>query len=217
MTKAEVLQKLQFEASIRGLSKNTQKSYYIMTRSFQNYFDKPATELEIKDIRDFLYYLLTKKGLSTGTVNKYNSVLRFLYNIALDTPIDLNIIPFHPKQRRYPEILTREEVNALFEACDNLRDKALFMTIYSAGLRLNEAAGLKVTDIDIQKMQIYIRDGKGKKDRYAILSQSELALDKKYLGSYPGVYISFAYLGAKPYASSSYPLYYSKWWSKFAG
>jgi len=191
MTKAEVLQKLQFEASIRGLSKNTQKSYYIMTRSFQNHFDKPATELTVNDIRNFLYYLLTKKGLSTGTINKYNSVLRFLYNVALDIPIDFKIIPFHPKQRKFPEILTREEVNALFEACDNLRDKALFMTIYSAGLRLNEAAGLKVTDIDSQKMQLYIRDGKGNKDRYAILSQSCLDTLREYWIQYRPEYWLF--------------------------
>lgn len=184
MTKEEILQKLKFETSLRGLSKNTQDEYYTKVKQFQNYYDKPATELTIEDIKNYLHHLLTVKGLSSGTVNTYNSGLRFLYNITLDMPINLNKIPCLRKQRKFPDILTRDEVNALFNACDNLRDKCILMTMYSAGLRLSEVTSLNVSDIDSQKMQIFIRNGKGRKDRFAILSQANLEVLREYWKRY---------------------------------
>ena len=184
MTKEKILQKLQFDTILRGLSKNTQDEYYTKVKQFQNYYDKPATELTIEHIKNYLYYLLTEKGLSPGTINTYNSGLRFLYNVTLDMQINLNKIPCHRKQRKFPDILTRDEISALFNACDNLRDKCILMTMYSAGLRLSEASSLKVSDIDSQKMQIFIRNGKGGKDRFAILSQANLDILREYWKQY---------------------------------
>lgn len=184
MTKEEILQKLQFNTRLRGLSKNTQDEYYIKAKRFQDYYDKPATELNVEDIQNFLYYLLTEKALSSGTINTYNSGLRFLYNVTLDIPINLNKIPCHRKQRKFPDILTRAEITSLFNACDNLRDKCMLMTMYSAGLRLSEVSNLKVSDIDSQKMQIFIRNGKGGKDRFAILSRANLDILREYWKEY---------------------------------
>ena len=180
MTKEEILQKLQLDTRLRGLSKNTQDGYYTKVKQFQNYYDKPATELTVEDIKNYLYYLLIGKGLSPGTVNTYNSGLRFLYKVTLDMQINLNKIPCHRKQRKLPATLTRKEVNAIFNACDNLRDKCLFMTMYSAGLRLSEVVNLKVTDVDSSKMQLFIRNSKGSKDRFAILSQACLEVLREY-------------------------------------
>lgn len=184
MTKEEVLQKLQIDTELRGLSKNTQAEYYTKVKRYQDFYDKPATELGIKEIQSFLYNLIKEKGMSSGSVNTYNSGLRFLYQVTLDTPLNLNQIPCQRKRQRYPDILTREEVKALLEACDNLRDKAILSTMYGAGLRLNEVACLKVEDIDSAKMQIYIREGKGGKDRYALLSQTNLEWLRAYWKEY---------------------------------
>lgn len=184
MTKEEILQKLKFETRLRGLSKNTQDEYYTKVKQFQNHYDKPATELTVEDIKNYLYYLLTEKGLSPGTINTYNSGLRFLYNVTLDMPINSNKIPCHRKQRRFPDILTRYEVNNLFNACDNLRDKCMLMTMYSAGLRLSEVSKLKVSDVDSQKMQLFIRSSKGGKDRFAILSKTNLDILREYWKQY---------------------------------
>lgn len=131
-----------------------------------------------------MYYLMNEKGLSPGTINTYNSGLRFLYRVTLEIPINLNKIPCHRKLRKFPDILTRKEVDALFNVCDNLRDKCILMTIYSAGLRLSEVASLKVSDIDSQKMQLFIRDGKGGKDRFAILSKACLEALREYWKQY---------------------------------
>ena len=184
MTKEEVLEKVKFDITLRGLSKNTQDEYYTKAKQFQDFYDKPATELNVEDIQKYLYYLLTEKGLSSGTINTYNSGLRFLYNVTLDIPINLNKIPCHRKQRKFPDILTRNEIVSLFNVCDNLRDKCMLMTMYGAGLRLSELASLKVCNIDSQKMQILIRNGKGGKDRFAILSQSNLDILRKYYREY---------------------------------
>jgi integrase/recombinase XerD len=184
MTKEQVLEKLKFDVELRGLSKNTQDEYYTKAKIFQNYFDKPATELGEKDIREFLHYLTTEKRLTSGSVNSYNSGLRFLYGVTLDINLNCKQLPRHSKQRKFPDILTQDEICTLFAACDNLRDKSILMTIYGAGLRLNEVSCLKVSDIDSNKMQLLIRNGKGSKDRYALLSQSNLEILRNYWQSY---------------------------------
>ena len=184
MTKEEVLTKLKFELELRGFSKYTQDEYYTKAKLFQTYFDKPATELGIEHIRQFLHYLYTEKKLTSGTVNTYNSGLRFLYNNILDINLEIRKIPRHRKHRKLPAIFTQEELQSLFNACDNLRDKCILMTLYGAGLRLSEVAALKVSDIDSQKMQLFIRNAKGSKDRYAILSQANLDILRTYWQAY---------------------------------
>lgn len=184
MTKEQILQQLKFDIELRGLSKNTQDEYYTKVKIFQNYFDKPATELDERHIREFLHYLITEKKLSSESVNSYNSGLRFLYGVTLNVKLNYKQIPRHRNHLKFPEILTKEEIQNLFNACNNLRDKCILMTIYSAGLRLNDVACLKVSDIDSKKMQLLIRNGKGSKDRYAILSQANLMILRDYWKSY---------------------------------
>ena len=184
MTKEEILAKLKFEVVLRGLSKNTKDEYYTKVKLFQEFFDKPATELGTEHVRQFLHYLTTEKKLTSGSVNTYNASLRFLYNKTLDSYLDIRKIPRHRKHRILPAIFTKQELQALFNACDNLRDKCILMTLYGAGLRLSEVASLKVSDIDSQKMQLFIRDAKGNKDRYALLSQANLKILRKYWKTY---------------------------------
>lgn len=184
MTKEEVLAKLKFDVELRGLSKNTQDEYYSRVKNYQNYFDKPATELSVEDIRQFLHYLTTEKKLVSASVNTYNSALRFLYGVSLNITLNIKQIPRHRKQRKFPDILTQEEIQILFNACDNLRDKCILMTIYGAGLRISEVASLKVSDIHSNKMQLFIRNAKGSKDRYALLSQANLEMLRAYWKAY---------------------------------
>ena len=180
MTQDEILNQLKFDMELRGLSIHTQEEYLTKAKMFQNHFGKPATELGIKEIREFLHYLKTEKKLSNGSINTYNSGLRFLYGVTLDITLNYRQIPCQKKKRKFPDILTQEEVQKLFDSCDNLRDKCILMTIYGAGLRLSEAANLKVSDIDSQKMRLLIRSGKGGKDRYALLSQTNLEILREY-------------------------------------
>jgi len=184
MTKEEILERVRFHAELRGLSKNTSDEYYFKAKLFQEYYGKPATELNITDIQNYLHHLKTERKLSTGTINTYNSGLRFLYNVVLDMPLNLHKIPCLRKLRNFPEILTKSEVLQLFEGCDNLRDKCILMTGYGAGLRISEVAAMKIADIDSKNMQIFIRNGKGGKDRFAILSQTNLDILREYWKAY---------------------------------
>lgn len=184
MTQQEVLERVRFYAELRGLSETTCNGYCSTVRRFQKHYGKPATELNLADIQDFLHYLLEERKNTGGSVNRNNSGLRFLYTVALDSPLNLNKIPFLRNLRKFPDIMTREEVSALFNACTNLRDKAMLMTAYGAGLRVSEVAGLKVSDIDSRNMQIYIRNGKGGKDRYALLSQTNLDILREHWLAY---------------------------------
>ena len=162
------------------MSKNTEEEYVTKARAFQNHFGKPATELGLADIQNYLYYLLTERKLCAGSINTYNSGLRFLYQIVLDRPLETTKIPSHKNNRPIPDILTKEEVGKLLQATKSLRDKALLATIYGSGIRISEAVSLKVQDIDSANMQLLIRNGKGGKDRFAILSDASLALLRAY-------------------------------------
>lgn len=184
MTKEEVLEKVRFHSELRGHASGTTKEYILITKQFQDYYDKPATELDITDVQGYLHYLLTERKLAKVTVNAHNSILRFLYSFALDRPLDVRAIPCAPKGLRLPDILTREEVVSLFAACKKLRDKAILMTVYSAGLRVSEVSALNVSDIDSAKMQLFIRGAKGDKDRFAMLSQTTLESLREYWKAY---------------------------------
>ena len=184
MTKEEVLAKLKFDVELRGFSKHTQDEYYTKVKLFQEHFDKPATELGVEDVRQFLHYLTTVKKVAPETVNTYNSGLRFLYGVTLNVTLNHRQIPRHRKPRKLPDILTKEEIQSLFNACDNLRDKCILMTLYGAGLRLSEVATLKISDIHSDKMQLFIRNAKGSKDRYALLSQANLEMLRIYWKAY---------------------------------
>jgi site-specific recombinase XerD len=96
-------------------------------------------------------------------------------------------IPRQKQRRRIPETLTREELAKIFATCDdcnNIRDKAVLMTIYSAGLRLSEAANLRVKDIDSKTMRIFVLSGKGDKDRFTVLSKTTLEVLREYWKKY---------------------------------
>jgi len=189
-TKQDVLDRLMQDMELKGFSETTNKEYSQKVRAFQDYYDKPANELGVEDIRKFLLHLSKVKGLKANTVNTYNIALRFLYGTVLDIALNLTKIPLMKFTRDIPEILTRDEVQALIEAADNLRDKCILMVAYSAGLRVGEVAKLRVKDIDSLRMQIFVEDGKGDKDRYALLAESTLAVLREFWLKYkPNEYL----------------------------
>lgn len=175
-----IIKKLQLDLQLRGLSPVTQREYSLKVEAFQNFFKKPATELGEKEIRIFLHHLINEKKLNPCTINTYNSALRFLYGVTLEKDLNYKRIPRLKEPRILPDILTMEEIQSLFNATSNLKHKCILMTVYGSGLRLSEVAKLKVMDIDSKNMRILIRQGKGGKDRYAILSQANLEILREY-------------------------------------
>lgn len=201
MTNEEILTKLEEDMRLRGYSPKTKKGYLIRTQVFMRYFEGCSIEnLNEHDIRNFLKYLFEEKKVVPGTINVYNSTIRFIYEVTLERTLNFKLIPLHKIVRSLPEIMTVEEIQALFDACgDHLRDRAILMTIYGGGLRISELCNLKVSDIYASSMRILIRRGKGGKDRFTILSKSNLDILTKYWRTYkpnhPDNYLFLSRLG----------------------
>jgi site-specific recombinase XerD len=179
-----MLQQLETDIKLRGLSVKTLEEYVKRTELFLRWADKPAQLLNEQDIARFLTYLIDVRRLKPSSVNTYNSALRFFFGVTLNQNINYKQVPRQKQRRRIPDILTREELAKIFDACDTLRDKALLMTIYSAGLRLSEVVNLRVRDIDSKDMRIFILKGKGDRDRFTLLSQINLEVLREYWKRY---------------------------------
>lgn len=185
MTNQEILVKMNEDMKMRGFSHWTEESYLLKTKDIMKYFKKPMEEVEIEELRNFLLkYLREERKLSERSVNYYNSVIRFMYEVTMDKIINKKQLPMYRKRRKMKDVLTKEELSAFFNACDNYMYKTIFMLIYGSGLRISEAVNLKVEDIDSKKMRIFVRAGKGGKDRYTVLPQTSLEMLRKYYQMY---------------------------------
>jgi len=170
---------------LRNYSYKTIKSYLSCLRAFVNYF-KPVHPRNIlnDEIKKYLLYLIEDKKQKTSSINQMINALRFLYIELYKIPLIINSIPRPKKQKKLPDILSQEEVISIFNSIDNLKHKTLLMLIYSAGLRVGEAVRIKIGDIDSIRKLIHIRQAKGKKDRYTLLSEFMLEKLKQYYKEY---------------------------------
>lgn len=184
MSKEEVLQKLAKDLELRGRSETTVHEYCEKVQYFQDYYDKPADQMREPEISNFLHYLYKGKGNLPSTVNTYNSALRFVYGETLNIVLNVKKIPRMSQKRNLPQLYTREECVKIIDSASNLRHKAMLMLAYGSGLRLSEVCHLKITDIESNRMRIFIRSGKGNRDRYAILPQATLETLREYWKMY---------------------------------
>lgn len=180
----KALQQLEADTKLRGLSPRTTDEYLKRTDFFLKWAGKPAETLDEQDIARFLSYLINERKLKPASVNTYNSSLRFFYGVTMNRNLNYKQLPRQKQRRRIPAILTKDELASIFNACDNLRDKALLMTIYGSGLRLSEVVNLRVKDIDSKSMRIFVYKGKGDRDRFTVLSQTNLEILREYWKRY---------------------------------
>jgi site-specific recombinase XerD len=183
-TNEEVMARMAEDLRLRGLADGTQEDYIMHAKLFLSWANRPAESMDEENIRAYLYYLITEKKLTPATVNTYNAAIRFLYAVTLNRNLNYRQIPRLKQVRSLPEIFTTTEIRLLFDNAGSLRNKALFMTLYGAGLRLSEVCNLQVRDIDSESMRIFVRQGKNGKDRYTLLSQANLAILREYWKAY---------------------------------
>ena len=185
MTNEQLIVKMQEDMEMRGFSIHSKRNYLTKAKEIIKYFKKPMQEVTTKEIREFLMkYLREEKKIGERSVNYYNSVIRFIYDVTLDIPINQKQIPMYKRKRRLPKILSDEELNIFFNACDNYMYKTIFMLIYGSGLRIAEAVALKVEDIDSKNMRVFVRNGKGERERYTVLPKASLKMLRKYYKMY---------------------------------
>ncbi len=172
------------DLELRGLSPHTRDNYLRHVSQFSRHYGRSPCHLGEKEIKEYLLYLLREKKVSTATVNQCYHALKFLYERTLNRVWVMARIPRVRRLKQLPVVLDKEEVESLFTVTENLKHRAILMLIYSSGLRLTEAAHLKVTDIDSKRMLIRIKQGKGRKDRYTILSKAALEVLREYWSQY---------------------------------
>jgi len=169
-----------------GRSPRTQETYTLMLRLFGRYLgrayvDKALDAVAPEDVEAYQRHLVTERKIGYSSFNQSTCALRFFYQTCLGkTDWTIARMPYQKKRRVLPEILAPEEIAAIFEACHNLKHKTLLMTSYSGGLRLGETLGLVPSDIDSTRMMIRIEQGKGRKDRYVMLSSTLLEALRTY-------------------------------------
>jgi integrase/recombinase XerD len=200
--KADVVQKISTELKIQGKSEQTVRNYVYYNLDFLKFIKKQARQVTTDDVKSYLAFRLTDRGNDPATVALARSALRFFYDEVLKRKITVDI-KTPKKQRRLPEVLTKQEVKDLIEATDNMRDRLLIEFMYSSGLRVAECVGLKRKNLNISDKTGLIRLGKGGKDRFFILSD-KLILDlNEYLPTLEKTKADFLFPGRKSNSSIS--------------
>ena len=159
------IQRMVEDMQVRNFSDRTIDSYTYHADKFCHYFGKPAQELGPEEIRQYQIYLVNEKKASWSSFNQAVCGLRFLYEVTLAKPWTIRHIPFGKRPKRLPIVLSDQEASRLIECVENPKHRAVLLTCYAAGLRLTEATHLRVSEIDGQRGQLRITEGKGCKDR----------------------------------------------------
>ena len=171
------------DLQLKGIKPRTQHNYLREADNLAQYFGKSPEELQESEIKDYLLHLLHDKKVSEGTFRFYVAALKALYR-TLNREWLVEKICYPKRKKTLPVVLDLSEVEALFAVTENIKHKAILMIIYSSGLRISEAANLKITDIDSKRMMVRVQQGKGSKDRYTILSKTALEQLRQYWRQY---------------------------------
>ena len=186
MTNKQLLNKMKNDMKMRNFSHYTYESYLGKTKDIMRYFgEKDIEDVTTEELRIFLLkYLKEKRKLGDRSINYYNSVIRFIYEVTLDKVLNKKQLPMRKKKKTMYKVLTKEELSTFFNCVDDFKFKTIFMLAYGSGLRIGEIANLRVEDIDSKNMRIFIREGKGNKERYTILSKQSLEMLRIYWSKY---------------------------------
>jgi len=166
------------ELELRRKAPGTVSSYVKAVEELARYYRRSPDRISTEEIRDYMHFLIVKKKLSYSSCNHKIVAINFFFREVAGRKLDLRV----PMKRsgRLPEPLSREEVARLLDAAENQKHRVLMMTAYSAGLRVSELVRLKPQDIHSDRMLIRVNQGKGRKDRYTLLSQRLLGELRAY-------------------------------------
>lgn len=176
----ELRKRMSEDMSVRNLSPHTQRIYLERVAAFAKHFGQSPENLGSEEIRSYQVYLVQERKVCWATFNQTVCALRFLYRITLSKDWVVRHIAFPKKEKKLPVVLSLGEVSRFLRAVTSLKYRAALTTAYAGGLRISEVAKLQVGDIDSKRMVIRIRQGKGRKDRYVMLSPRLLDLLRSY-------------------------------------
>ena len=166
-------------------SPQTIKNYQAMFEEFINHYPGRKTdELGEKEVIAFSRFLVTERGVSISTQNTAINAIKFYYEKVLGGKRKFYFLERPRRERKLPLVCSEEEIIRIIKGAGSLKHKAILMTIYSAGLRISELINLEINDLDPDRMQIRVRQSKGKKDRYTLLSDKLLKVLEEYIMQY---------------------------------
>jgi len=176
---AELRQKMIRAMDLKNLSNHTKRAYLAAVAGLAKHYQQSPENITDKMLEDYLLYLKNEKGNAPSSCCSVLTGLRFFYTHILDKQVSVGF-SLTKKPRKLPTVLTKEQIWKIICAPKNLKHRLILMTTYAAGLRASEAIRLKPAHIDSERMLIKVVDGKGRKDRYTMLSTKLLGELRHY-------------------------------------
>ena len=173
-------QRMLQDMGIRNLAVNTQLAYVQQISAFARHFDRSPEALGPEQVRAYQVHLIEERKLAAGSLSVVAAALRFLYKITLRRPWNDDDIPMPKRPLKLPIVLSPEEVVRFLACVASTKHRAILTTIYASGLRVSEAVALRPADIDSSRMVLRVDQGKGRKDRYVMLSPRLLEVLRDY-------------------------------------
>jgi integrase/recombinase XerD len=167
---------------IRGYSGRTIAVYLFCVRVFANHFGRSPLLIPMKEIESFFHFL-RQQNKSDSTIHLYYVSLKFFYHINNITDRLPNLI-FRKIRNKVPMVLSQEKVVTMLDSCKSLKYKTLFTLAYASGLRTSELRDLTVRDVDFDRKQVYVRNGKNGRNRYSIIGNKTIQLLRTYMNVY---------------------------------
>ena len=164
-------QRMTEDMQLRNLAPETQKAYLHYITGLARFYQVSPQDLSLEEIREYQLYMINDRQYSAESVNHFVVSAKFLYNVTLELPWPEGALPRARVSHKLPVVLSPAEMDEFFQHVCTIRFRAALMTSYGAGLRVSEVASLTIGDIDSKRMLIRVQQGKGKKDRYVMLSQ----------------------------------------------
>jgi len=180
----EFRDRMERDLQIRGFSRSTQQCYLARMKAMVRFFMRPPDELTLEDIHSYQLYLTRDRKVCWSSFNQSVGAIRFFYGVTLNKDWDIQRIPYQKTGRKLPVVLSVEEVSKLFQVVTNLKHRSILMTAYAGGLRVSEVTHLHISDVDGQRMMLRVEQGKGRQDRYVMLSHKLLAVLREYWKMY---------------------------------
>lgn len=166
------------DMKLSGYSERTQDTYLYAVRKLTDHFQKSPDQITNEELRQYLLWHKDTYAPNTTTIALCG--IKFFYQKVLKKPMPVFNLVRQPRGRKLPVVLTREEVRLILNNIRVLRHRVCLTLIYSCGLRISEAVGLQVSQIDSERMLIHVKSGKGARDRYVPLPQPTLELLRRY-------------------------------------
>jgi integrase/recombinase XerD len=168
------------DMQLRHFTPETQRTYLHHITGLARFYQASPEHLNLEDLRQYQVYLAQDCLYSPQSLNQFVSAAKFLYDVTLEAPFDTSGLLRAKVPGRVPTVLSQSEVAVFLNHIERLRDRAALMVAYGAGLRVSEVAALKVSDIDSQRMLLRVEQGKGQRDRYAMLSPRLLEVLRRW-------------------------------------